>query len=85
MNEVEVQRAISEANNGNWIPFGIVIGLLVVIILMFIYILKTKEKALLDHNKKTDRSFEKLAEISAEMKTMLAVHDNELKQLKGVA
>jgi hypothetical protein len=38
----EINRAIEQALKGNWIPFGVVIACLAVIVWLFIYILKIK-------------------------------------------
>ena len=86
MDEKEITQTIEQAINGNWLPFGIVCACIGVIIILFIYILKMKEKQIKeDHDNlshRTSKSFEKLTEISSEMKTMLAVHSIEIDQLK---
>jgi len=86
MNEKEINQTIEQAINGNWLPFGIVCACIGVIVLLFVYILKMKEKQIKeDHESLSDRtskSFEKLTEISSEMKTMLAVHNVEIDRLK---
>ena len=86
MNEKEINQTIEQAINGNWLPFGIVCACIGVIVLLFVYILKMKEKQIKeDHESLSDRtskSFEKLTEIRSEMKTMLAVHNVEIDRLK---
>ena len=86
MTEIEeFTKVVEHVNEGQWIPFGIMGASLGVIILLFIYILKLKEKNFNIRHDKTDKTTEKLTEISVGMKTMLAVHEMEIKTLKSVS
>jgi len=78
----EVKQVVESASNGNWLPFGIVCGCLVLCLTLFIYILNLKDKQNTMHHEKTDDMLEKLAENSNKMGTIIAVHETEINNLK---
>ena len=78
----EIKRIVESANHGDWIPFGMVVFCFGLVVFLFIFILRMKEKQMNERHIRTDSNLDKLTEISSEMKTMLAVHDNEIKDLK---
>jgi len=79
----EVKNVVEHANEGNWIPFSIVCFCLFMIVSLFVYILKLKEKANNDHHEKTDSILEKLTENNTSLNTMIAVHEIEINNLKA--
>ena len=89
---LEVKEVVEHATNGNWMPFGIVCVCFGLIVVLFIYILKMKEK---ENNSKHDTNnerhnatntiLEKLTENNTAMNTMIAVHEVEIDNLKNTA
>jgi len=75
----EIKQAVETANDGNWIPFTVVLGCLLVVVTLFVYILKLKETNFTESLKKSDDNINKLTDIQISMDKMLAVHDNEIK------
>lgn len=78
----ELQKAIENANTGNWFPFAIVCGALSLVVLLFIYILNMKDKENTRHHEQTDSILEKITETQQNMSTIIAVHENEINNLK---
>ena len=79
----EVKGIVEHAAQGNWFPFAIVCACLGLIVVLFIYILKMKDKANQNDHKKTDSILEKLTENTSAMNVMIQVHETEINNLKA--
>ena len=78
----EFEEVVKHANHGNWFPFAIVCVCLGLIVLLFIYILKMKEKQNGEKHKETKNIVDELVKGNFAMNTIIAVHENEIKNLK---
>lgn len=85
----EVIKVSQEATQGNWIPLGIVICCIAVLLVMFIYILNLREKENIKMHKdsarrhdKADELLNKLTESNVSISQIVAVHEAEINNLK---
>jgi len=83
IDKAEAQQLVHETMSGNWIPFTLVVGLLGVIVVLTFVILKIKENHMNERNNRQDDNIVKLTNLTAQMATMLAVHEAEIKTLKS--
>lgn len=82
MNTEEINATIEHAIHGNWVPFGIVVACLGTIVLLFVYILKMKDKANTSDHETMNDLLSKLVESNVELVKMTSVHEAEIKNLK---
>lgn len=78
----EAKQLIQEATNGNWIPFGIVIGLLTLVVFLIVFILKMYRDRNDEKHSKTDEAIQKLTESNLNMDRLLLVHEKEIENIK---
>ena len=85
----EIKRLIEQANQGNWIPFGIIIGILSVVVFLLIYIYNMHQQSNIKKHDKTNDILEQLAKTQANTEILcerygvrLDVNDREIKEIK---
>lgn len=93
MENAEEYRMIAEqALMGNWLPVGIVGGLLGIIILIILYVWKEdKKKNAKDHEeyedaiKQLSETDRKISEVLTKLETRSEAHDRDIERLKDQA
>ena len=78
----EIGTIVEEASSGNWLPFGVMGGLLTLVIFLVVIILRMKEKGFNVRLDKSDIDMNIIKQQSIHMGKIIAVHDAEIENLK---
>lgn len=82
LDKQEVTKIVDEATTGNWLPFGVVIFLLGIVIALILYIMNMYKAQNDKKHSETEEMMKSLTESNLRMDRLLIIHDKDIEQLQ---